>query len=322
MEAIEAAFKAGRISQSTIENYRVRLNRMASLTGKGIDEMLVDPQGTFRVIKKHYSELQSQRAMINAFLALIKHIKKHNKDKLTKKQKKARQKWLDIFKGVDAVAIQKYMNNEPSQRQIDSYMSLQEIVEKRDGLPKDSPEFLILSMYTEIPTLRADFGNMRILSREPQGDEATNGNYIVLKKAYARMVLNEFKSKCPKMLQYNKILPRRLEEVIRDSLHAKPRSHLVVSPRTGKPFASDHSYIVYVNNMFERVLGKRVTISLLRHIYITAKHTPTMTTGEKLNLSRSMLHSMQTADTYRLIFKGRQCECKCEPSSNAYTHVR
>jgi hypothetical protein len=318
MEAIEAAFKAGRISQSTVENYRIRLNRMASLTGKGIDEMLMDPQGTFKVIKKHYSELQSQRAMLGSFLALFKHIRNQNKDKkLTKKQKKIRQKWLDAFNAVDAVAIQKYMNNEPSQRQADSYMSLQEIVEKRDGLARDSQEFLILSMYTEIPTLRADFGNMRILSREPQGAEASNGNYIVLKKAYARMVLNEFKSKCPKMLQYNKILPRRLEEVIRSSLQARPRSHLVVSPRTGKPFASDHSYIVYVNNMFERVLGKRVTISLLRHIYITAKHTPNMTTGEKLNLSRSMLHSMQTADTYRLIFKDRQCECKCEPLSDA-----
>jgi hypothetical protein len=162
-----------------------------------------------------------------------------------------------------------------------------------------------------IPPLRADFANVRILRGEPRKESERNrGNYLVLTRTYARLVLNEWKSKSSRIQQYSKIFPRELERVVRDSLKHHPRTHLVVSTRTGKAFETDNAYILYVNRMFERVLGKPVTTSMLRHIYVSSHNYDTMTTGEKEDLSRSMAHSMVTNDSYRLLFKEHDCVCK------------
>jgi hypothetical protein len=272
--------------------------------------MMLHPTKTYQAVKQQYSEPQSQRAMINAMLALFKYAS----PRYQKKHKEAHEAWKSLFKSVDQITTQRYLDNKPSQHQKDAFMPLDDIIAKRDQLVKTLPEYLLLSLYTEIPPLRADFGNMRILSKDPRGPEASNGNYVVVKDTFIRMVLNEFKSKSKRCLQYSKVLPRKLEGIIRESLKKQPRSHLIVSPRTGQAF-TDHAYVVHVNRMLHRVLGRPVTISMLRHIYITAKHTTTLTTGQKLKLSQDMTHSLKMADTYRLIFEDKKhgkCSCECD----------
>jgi hypothetical protein len=297
MEVLQKAGKDGHLSEVSIKHYGARLKRLSDLCGKPVDHVIVHPDETIKVIKANQGEVQTQRASVNAILSVYKYspdLKCANQAKYAKFKK--------FFEEVSAEMTERYDNNEPSERQKEAYMPYAEVIRKRDALDHKSIEYLILCLYTMIPPLRADFGNVRIMKSEPKEDAKNKGNYLVVKKSYMRLVLNEFKSKSKHMERYDKVLPRDLENVIRESLTSHPRTHLIVSPRTEKPFERDNTFIVYTGRILEKALGKPVTISMMRHIYVSSLDMNKLTSGEKKEMSRDMLHSVETNDRYRLKF--------------------
>ena len=299
---LRKAQQAGTISAVTVANYEQRLNVMQRETGRSVAHMLAHPAETYAAItsKTRGAEL-STRSYLIAFLAIFGHSKA-----LQAKHPEHYQAFKGFFKEVDAPVQQRYDANRPTARQLETFLPWDEIVKKRGQLDPESIEFLILSLYTMIPPVRADFGNVRVLSREPaEGSvEATRGNYLVVRDKYLRLVLNEFKSKGKQLQQYNKVLPNELDRVIRASLSRQPRSHLLVSPRDQKPFVRDNTYIVFVNRLLQRVLGKPgFSITMLRHSYVNSLDYNELTSGEKCQISTDMLHSAGTNDRYRLKFQ-------------------
>ena len=297
MQVLQAAHKDGRLSATSVEHYTSRLNRLCTLGGKPIEYLLVHPDETIELIKGQSSEVQTQRASVNAILSVYKYDSTLKCANLTKYAK-----FKKYFEALSVEMVKRYDNNEPSARQKDAYMPYADVIHKRDSLDHTSIDYFLLCLYTMIRPLRADFGNVKILKSEPKGEAQQKGNYIVIKSTYARLVLNDFKSKRAHMSQYNKVLPRDLENVIKESLARSPRTHLMVSPRTGEPFLRDNTYIVFVNRLLERALGRPVTISMLRHIYVSSLDMNALTSGEKKELSAEMLHSVETNDRYRLKF--------------------
>jgi hypothetical protein len=156
-------------------------------------------------------------------------------------------------------------------------------------------------MYTKIPPVRADYGNVRILAKEPATEEERKqGNYLIVTPKKMIMRLNEFKSKGRRFPHYEKELPADLDADIRASLKKWPRTHLFMSTKTLKPYERDNTYVVFVLRMTERVFGKPIGVSMLRRIYVNGQDYNKMTTEEKRQLSDDMLHSMMMNDQYRL----------------------
>jgi hypothetical protein len=297
IDVLSESCKKGGLKEISKDHYIMRLQKLASITNISIDKLIMNPTKIIPIIKSQNNEAQTQRATINAILSVFKH-----DSNLKCKFPKAYTKWKEFFEVIDIQVQKRYDNNQPSQRQKDAYMSWENVIKKRDELDHESQAYLILMLYTAIPPLRADFGNVRIINNEPHNDEELHkGNFIVVKSKYIRLVLNDFKTQGSSK-QYNKILPRDLENTIRASLVKQPRTHLIVSTRNGLPYTRDNTYIVYVGRLLEKVLGKNISISMLRHIYVNSLDYNTMTTGEKKDISSSMLHSVETNDRYRLKF--------------------
>ena len=296
MDILAKAFSGGALSEVTKANYESRLKRMEALTKKTVEFLMLHPNETFVAIKRAYTELQSQKAMINAFLTLFKH-----SEKLDRKAKTAYKVWKSIFATVNDVIKERYDNNVATEAQLEAYVPLAEVIAKRDALDKGSMEYLLLSMYTKIPPVRADYGNVRILAKEPATEEERKqGNYLIVAPKKMTLRLNEFKSKGRRFPQYEKELPADLDGDIRNSLKKWPRTHLFMSKKTMKPYARDNTYVVFVLRMTERVFGKPIGVSMLRRIYVNGQDYNKMTTEEKKQLSDDMLHSVMMNDQYRL----------------------
>ena len=289
----ETALSEGKLKVSSKENYLYRWSRLRSLTKKTDEWILKHPKEVVMTLKEMAP--QSRRSYMNAVLSVFKYA-----PELQCSMVKQYKKWQDMFQSLDEEISEKYDRNEPSARQREAYMSWEEVLKKRDSLQKDSEEYLVMMLYTAIPPVRADYGNVLITKKEPE--ETTQGNYLVLNKKECRMVLNEFKSKGKSLKQYNKVLPKELEEVIRESLKREPRSHLIVG-RDGKPYVRDNSYVVYLKRLMNKVLGKNISVSMLRHIYVSSLDMNELTSGEKSQISKDMLHSTSTNDRYRLKFE-------------------
>ena len=305
--ALRHAVSTGDLADITRLNYETRINALQDATGLSIKTLLRQPAETYAaIVRKSNGVPQTVRSYLTAVLALFRH-----SNNLRELRPNECQEFKEYFRQVDQVVQQRYNSNIPTERQRDAYMPWSEVLKRRDSIITGAShpaadarqrhvDHLVLCLYTMIPPLRADFGNVRIMSTS--GARSKEGNMLIVTDADMRLILNEFKSKSKRMQQYNKVLPKDLDAVIRASLARYPRTHLLVSPRDDLPFLRDNTYVVFVHRILERVLGKKVSISMLRHIYVNSLDFNALTSGQKCQLSADMLHSVSTNDRYRLIF--------------------
>lgn len=308
-KVINASSELSDISKRT---YRDRLRRLTTLTGHDVDWIIMHCKDVHEVIKKY--ETQTQKGYINTVLMLFKYT-----EGLKKKKKKVYDCWYKVFMKVAEEADAKYNNMEASDRQKKVYVAWAKILETRDTLVKDSQEYLLLSLYTMIPPSRADMNAVKVLKSDDEVDIKKHPNYMVLYDDKIKLVYNEFKSKSRRLQKYEKILPGNLEAVVRKSLEMKPRDFLVVSPRTGLPYATGEAFAKYFDRVLERVFKKKVTINTLRHSFINSLDLNKLTPLEKEIIARDMMHSKDMMDKYRLLVPGSEsangrdqvCEVVC-----------
>lgn len=317
LKKFKEIIKSTDLSKSSKDNYIYRLERLVKLTNKDVDWIINNCSTTLEILHKNkINEPQSIKAMMNAILTLFKHTKN-----LREKHKKSYTCWVNHFKEVNAKTEEKYDKIQPSQKQIDAYVSWNEIIEKRDKLDKDSNEYLILCLYTMIPPARADFNKVKIFKTETitQKDIRDNPNYLVITPKYMKLVYNEFKTKSKKLQLYEKYLPDELIKVIKRSLDKHPREFLVVSDKTGEPYHKTNSFTQYVKRVLFKVFEKKMCINTLRHSFVNSVNMNTITPKEKEELAKEMMHSPEMFDRYRLSIpnnesvdgKQKICEVTC-----------
>lgn len=316
-------FDASDLSATSKRSYTERLRTLRNHTSRPLLELLSHPRETYAFLIKHYSQVQSQKAYINVMLTIFKH-----DESLRNEFKEARKIWREIFETVHAVAEKRYDDNLPSEKQQSSYIPWTTILEMRDALPKDSLEYLWMCCHTMIPPLRADLDKIKIHyfhsgSKDKWNSltSVVNGREILLDQAIVKktvpnflnilindkagpwriiLILTEFKT-AKSLKLYKKELPSELAAVMQDSLTRYPRDYLFVSPATGQPFNSSMSYTRFANRLIQRVLYPyKITISMLRHIFISSLDHGRLTSGQKNQLAKDMMHSPAMFDRYRL----------------------
>jgi hypothetical protein len=285
--------------------YKSRLSRLADITCHDIDWVLSHCKQTFAMMKaQDKMEPETAKALVNSIMAVFKYTKNLKDD-----MPKSYFSWQDLAKKLKELTQKKYDNAEPSQRQLDSYVKWAEIIEKRETMVKTSQEYLLLCMYTMIPPCRADLNKIRIYHSTPRTNE---GNYIVLTNKKATLVFNEFKTRNPRNLKYEKDLPDELTQVIRANLKFKPSDYLIVSSKTGGPYEKANSYTVYFNTLLGKLFGKKVTINTLRHSYINSLDMNTLKPIEKDEIAKDMMHALKTMERYRYIHPSVKCDVVCK----------
>ena len=166
--------------------------------------------------------------------------------------------WID-WKDVEA-------KWEEMKKKIETFKSAKELSESQYN---QLLEFVILSLYVCLPPRRNEYLHTLIVQKAP---EDTANNYLDLdKKAFVFNKYKTVKREGSKTLE----LPTSLQEVLHiyfrfhpllKGKHSLPQPFLVYSD--GKPLTAVNS----ITRVLNKVFGKRVGSSMLRHAYLTGKY--------------------------------------------------
>lgn len=192
--------------------------------------------------------------------------KKDLEQKLTDKQEKNFVKWEELM------AVQK---------------KLADMENKSDSKWK---QYLITSLYTLTPPVRADYGEMQVFNKY---NKKRTGNELIWNKS-PKFIFRVYKT----AKNYGEVklsIPKPLQKVIREWFE-----HLGSVPAylLGSAPSSPNSFAVYVQDTFRKHTGKEVGVSLIRHAYITHMFPKLKTLKQKQDLSTRMLHSRDLQEKY------------------------
>ena len=219
----------------------------------------------------------------------------------------ARERWVAINCENEAPIVQRRLENKPTEMQMKkggSQLSYEQIIAVRDELPVGSIERLLISMYTMIPPVRADYFATEIVSGDTA--EPVMPNYIRLREdGTATVVLKDFKT-VKVFKQITNELPVELIEQLRASLEKTPRSYLFLNA-VGKPHTRN-SFTLWARRILSKIFGTDFTLIFFRHSYST-HYTMThdlrsMTDAQIKEISDKMGHSSEMFRAYRWIQHG------------------
>lgn len=103
---------------------------------------------------------------------------------------------------------------------------LEDIVKLRSQLAQNNPftqKHLLISLYTYIPSIRDDFGNVQLIFDDIEPPD-TNGNYYYPRNG--RFILNKYKT-IGKYGVLDIMFPKQLCDIIAESLNKNPRKYLI-----------------------------------------------------------------------------------------------
>jgi hypothetical protein len=200
-------------------------------------------------------------------------------------------------------------------------MPFAEVIKARNGLPKGDIGRLLLFMFTDMPPARGgDFHATRLYrDKGPAANSAAaKENYIVMTGGACNLYLNDYKTAA----KYNTIhqkLPPSICAELRTSLAQQPREYLFISPATGKPF-SRSAFSLYAARLLKRILHKPVTLTILRHMYISNLDFNNLTLREMEEIGGKMGHKVSMQAQYKWVLEKKDpktgavvktCSCDC-----------
>ena len=233
---------------------------------------------------------QNHHIYISAVVAFIKHILK---DEMLFNQ------WKEIERTNSIPIIDHYENNSPSENQKDKLISFKDIQTIRLSLPKGSTERLLLSFYTLIEPIRADYFATEIVSPT---QTPTEENYIVLTPSVsnptaAQLMVQDFKTKQKYRAIENQIPQELLSELI-ESLKLCPRKYLFTTPENPQQPFNRKLFSNWACRTLTRTLKQPMTLTALRHIYISNKIQSKTPTQELKEIAKKMGHSRDMQRVY------------------------
>lgn len=174
------------------------------------------------------------------------------------------------------------------------WTTILETVEKARASTSDVwtlQEYLILCLYTMLPPVRLDYGDMLVCDSEPPKLE---GNYLILsKKPY--FLFSDYKT----FKTYGVIrtpVPRGLLDVIYKWLPFTD-THLLLD-RSGDPLSGIQLGQLLIS-IFQKHCDKNVGVSILRHSYISFVRGSELPIKKSDALARQMHHSPKMSQQYR-----------------------
>lgn len=241
---------------------------------------------------KSYSKT-NLHSYISAVLAVFKHAPKYVNDipHMTTYHKL----WFEILSDNEKDILIRRGQNKPTllqEAREGHKLSLQDLVNKRDEVGIDIVSKLLLAMYTIIPPVRIDYYATQIIK---EGEIPETDNYIILKNNEAELVIRKYKTARKHGEIRHPVLPNELYRIIIESLKLHPRKYLFEN--NGKPF-TPNTFCKWSSSTLERLFGVEITLTMIRHIYISSLDLPKMTVEERKNIGKLMGHTIGVQAEY------------------------
>ena len=297
-------FKNSKLSESSEKKHNQFLNKWVDLIpNKSLEYLILFPAHSLTILQKYLKQRDNENptskykslsktnihSYISATLALFKHSPEYLKD--IPQVLEYHNIWINIVNYNQHDIVTRRNNNKPTELQAmrgGSKLTLQNIVNKRDEDNLNIVHKLLLSMYTMIPPVRVDYYATQFVK---EGTTPTSDNYIILKTGEAELVIRKYKTaKRHGDITYSK-LPDELYSVITKSLEENPRDYLFVNTKN-TPFTR-HDFSIWCSKTLNKIFGVELTLTMLRHIYISYTDFNQMTLAERKDLGAKMGHTVQ-----------------------------
>lgn len=290
----------------TYKPYNSKLNKWISLMPEpknNIRYILTHPNLSVVTLRKHLAENNVDTFVtLHSYLKAIISCAEHNShffDQVTDEDsKKHLTRWREMMNVAFQESSKYRLQQKPSPTQslkAGSSLSFSDLTSKRDSLPSDSIEKLLIAFYTFLPPVRADHYSTQIIKF---GEIPSYPNYILFSDLKAYLKITDFKT-APiyKSIEYE--LPPELHSILKQSLAAQPRQFLFINEQ-GKPFTRN-SFSRWASHKLLSVFKKEFTLTMFRHIYIS--NLDLNSSPETLfEISRKMGHSI----TQQILYKWKE----------------
>ena len=302
-ETVISSIRGKCASAQTAKSYAAAVNAAARATCAGsADRALIrDREQTYGALVDAASTLapSTQKTRITGIVAAFKLCGALS---AADSDGDARAFWDGLHKEHLQAAAQRAKSNVVTSTQVENMVTLGQILRAARSLSHDklvqSQDKVLLTVAALVPAKRADWASLRV-TRSPE-DVQPHENGIAVRSKRVVLVLNRYKT-ARAYGRHEEEIEGEAADVIRASLKAHPRAFLFTSPARPDGMSND-AFATYFSRTFEAHLRKRVTINLLRHIWVTQKVDPRrMTAGEIEELARKMLHGVDTQRLYFLV---------------------
>ena len=156
---------------------------------------------------------------------------------------------------------------------------------RKDITPKEKAlvqMYVIINILTQYP-FRNDLAGMKLIKKKAFNNLSMNekkkNNYLLQDKNDFYFILNEYKTQAKYGEKKIKVEKNNLPSLLRKYIPLLDSEYLFVSS-TGKPF-SRNALTQILSKTFEKYLGKKISTTLLRKIYMSSKYQGTKNEMEK-----------------------------------------
>ena len=278
------------LKETTRKKNRMHIRQLKEATGKeSAWEMMSDVEGTMAEIMKR-ENANTRQAFVSTICGILKRVEGGSGELYGKWQRAARP--------LHDAAYHRQGSNKWSEAKQERLKDVnwKKICAARERLKKTNQTYLLMSMYTMMPPVRADYGEIKIYQeseleagrrrlceiaeekvettkskhRRRQSEavkeaEERPGNFLVIGER--RTVEGRVEKKMKIYLTEHKVsskmplwcteLPGELVGVITKSLEERPREYLITNSR-GEPYEDGHKFAGYAGEVMGRAYGERI----------------------------------------------------------------
>lgn len=295
-------FEGAQIAETSITLYNQRIHEWISYMPpiyQSLACILSFPEHSMNALNQSLrsNTPSTKHVFIVAIMSYLRHLPQNITHMNAEQIQTLRNTWNQILKDNDKPIIERRLQNTPTDLQLKKggvNLTFQQIIQARDSLPHGSIEKLLISFYTMIPPVRADYYNTHIVhNNEPP----TEPNFIRILPQSVTLTLTEFKTSSS-FKEIHHTLPSELRNELLASLQSHPRTRLFLNAKL-EPFTRN-SYVLWSRRLLTKIFKTDFTLVFFRHAYVSHVLTrPSLTDQDVLNISRAMGHSPEMFRAYR-----------------------
>ena len=276
-------------------NARIRVLRTALGVEEGDLKFLNRPKSVIQVIENMKdASVNTRKAFYIAIVATLKTLKRGP----TKALETYRAKQLEYNNAVS----EQYNKQELSPSEVEKFVSWTDILAVREKMKEATAfntyskmyqDYVLVCLYTYLPPARLDYGALKIVDKLP---EKLTDNYYVT--GTPEIVLSQYKTVNKYGVHHIKI-PNELAQILDKFIQILPEPVNYLLMNSNNELMSEASLSKNLTRIFMKYTGKKVSVNILRHSYVTHHMAGQKTKKELDEFASGMMHSTAMDVIYR-----------------------
>ena len=291
--------------ESTLKAYVAVLTKMKKDFKSDNFNFLENYEDVMEYLNK--SKLTTIKNKLTAIIVYMK-AKKKNADKYQKKLEELSKEYMEKLKDQTKTQTQEqnWVEFEELQKLSDKLLQNIKPLKKKEKLNKREYDKLqqavILATYLVFP-IRNDYADMKVIKKKELKKASDKKNYLVLDKNKKYFHINNYKtskSLGSKVLE----VPKHLNKILNIWLKRNTSGFFLTQTNMEAPM-NPNNITKYLNKIFKKHLGKKISSSMIRHISISKdlqnKKTIREQEEEKKQAENKYMHSQNMNHLYRKV---------------------